>query len=255
MSELFTRRLSGGESGPDVEAVGRALCHGGYFVPIRVFAALPRRVRRTYGRGKKRAVNRLKKAERWPEDGIYTRSVCYRLADDGCFKPYEEWLLEQYDRPHEVELVYPIGRGFDSWICQRLHWTSGLPGKAGYDFCVPEITGNGAPIVAVERGEITRLSGSDPRFDTWDSSGVFGWSVYYRTPTGREYYVTHIGRRPTGQRLGQKVEPGTIIGYVGDQRFRPDHVHYSVSSPLGPGDAARWIERISSSPRVLARAA
>ncbi len=95
---------------------------------------------------------------------------------------------------------------------------------------------------------MTKLSGHPPGKDTWDAAGTFGWSVHFTTPRGYRYFVTHLGSRSV--RLGDDVVAGTPLGAVGDQAFRPDHVHYGVTSPRSEADAKRRIMQVERAPRI-----
>lgn len=100
MSEVpFTRILRGGEVGIDVEGIGRALCRAGWFMPLAAFNAMPREWRRNYGWRKQRAVNKLRKAEGWNQNGDYTQPVHYRLVDDGGFDERAVSFMEAYEPP------------------------------------------------------------------------------------------------------------------------------------------------------------
>lgn len=145
-----------------------------------------------------------------------------------------------------VKLCYPFPVGEGGGVCQGLHPTAGLPGNWAIDFCDTP----GARVLAVEAGKIQKLSGHPPSDDTADAMGVFGWSTYIRTPIGYVYFITHLGSRTPGLRVGSKVEAGDAIGRVGDQDFRPDHAHVGVTSPLGQDDARRKILLVANAPRV-----
>jgi hypothetical protein len=47
-----------------------------------------------------------------------------------------------------------------------------------------------------------------------------------------------------------QVQAGDLLGFVGDQRFRPDHTHYAVHSPKSEADAKAHITAVSKAPRV-----
>ena len=143
-------------------------------------------------------------------------------------------------------LVFPIA-GPDSHVFTGgLHETGGLPGYWAIDF----ICKAGLGIVAPEAGVIRRFSGHDPSDDHADSIGAYGWTTYLRTPAGYDYFITHQGRRYPTLRVGQHVQAGDLLGYVGDQRFRPDHAHVAVHSPKGEADAKKRITAVSKAGRV-----
>jgi hypothetical protein len=144
-----------------------------------------------------------------------------------------------------AQLVYPIAGDFNV-LEGGLHETAGLPGYWAIDF----ICKAGLGIVAVEDATITRFSGHDPSDDQADKDGVYGWSTWYETPSGYLYFATHQGRRYPTLRPGMKVQAGDLIGYVGDQRYRSDHLHLGVTSPKGETDAKAHIKKVAASPRV-----
>jgi murein DD-endopeptidase MepM/ murein hydrolase activator NlpD len=152
-------------------------------------------------------------------------------------------LLKQTAHP----LVYPIANPDFHVIEGGLHETSGLNGNWAIDF----ICKAGLGIVAVEDATVTRFSGHDPSDDTADKNGVYGWTTYYRSTDGvYTYFATHQGRRYPTLRVGMRVKAGDLIGYVGDQRYRADHLHLGVTSKRGEADAKKRILAVAAAPRV-----
>jgi murein DD-endopeptidase MepM/ murein hydrolase activator NlpD len=143
-------------------------------------------------------------------------------------------------------LVFPIANPEVQVFTGGLHETDGLPGYWAIDF----ICHAGLGIVAPEGGTVTKFSGHDPSDDGADSIGAYGWSTYITTPGAYVYYITHQGRRYPTLRVGQRVQAGDLIGFVGDQRFRPDHAHVGVRSPKSEADAKARITMVSHAPRV-----
>lgn len=143
-------------------------------------------------------------------------------------------------------MVFPIAAGDSKVFTGGLHPTDGLEGNWAIDF----ICKAGLGVVAPEAGLITRFSGHDPSDDTADRNGVYGLTTYLRTPAGYLYFITHQGRRYPTLRPGMHVQAGDLIGYVGDQRFRPDHAHVGVTSPKSQADAKARITAVSKSPHV-----
>lgn len=244
----FTRELRNATpytTGPDVEGVGRALARGGFLdANLSQFVEKKTAVRRTYGPGKQAGVDRVRKRLGMTQNGRYVKTVHDYLVKRGCFDAYAAKLMLDYAPP--PTLVFPVTPPWKAPVCQGLHETGGLPGNWALDLCAPP----GAGIVAVEKGTITRLSGSPPSADWNDTGGVYGWSVRFVTARGYHYFVTHLGWRLPELAVGLTVMPGDLLGKVGDQDFRPDHVHYGVSSPLGPSDAKRHILATLDAPRV-----
>lgn len=249
----FTRVLTPGapvERGIDIEGIGRALARANVgYMSLRAFNALPQRTRQQYGSGKQKAVNVIRRREGRKQNGIYDKGVHGVLVDMGAFDANATNKMLMWEPP--LAMCYPIAKTYSAWVCQGWHETGGIPGNWAYDFCVPEIVGNGAPILAVQDAWVYRLSGKDPDSDTPDPTGAFGWSIYLQTRAWVIYYVTHIGRRASLVQ-GQRVRAGEIIGWVGDQKFRPDHVHYGATHPLGEPEARKLIERVAHAPRVAA---
>jgi murein DD-endopeptidase MepM/ murein hydrolase activator NlpD len=211
--------------------------------------------RRTFGTGMRELVKDVQRHASIRVDGQAGLAVDHVLRvgphgyDNRC-----DQLLAEYAAAHAPplppQMFYPVPEGYSGGVCQRYHRTAGDV-QAGFaenwamDFCFPP----GTPLVAVEAGEITKLSGHPPWEDTWDSQGVFGWSVHFETPKGYHYYVTHLGWRAP-LLVGMSVQAGDTIGRVGDQHFRPDHTHYGVTSPHGRADAQARILKVSTSPRI-----
>lgn len=197
-------------------------------------------VRETFGPFFAQSVRALKKADGMPvngkvapEDFAHWRAKAY--PDD-----YAISLLRGYKADHTVPpLVWPLVSGAGD-VCQGLHETAGIPGNWAIDFCAEP----GTKIVAVEAGTVTKLSGHSPADDTADANGVYGWSLHFKTPTGYEYFVTHEGTRTVYE--GEHLVAGTVLGTVGNQRYRPDHCHYGCSSARGEVDARNRMRQIAA---------
>ena len=188
-------------------------------------------------------VARLKAIEatlKTAKEGYRADRPVWRKAMDAFHK------LERDLTPPKRTLVFPIA-GPDSHVfVGGLHPTGGLAHNWAIDF----ICKAGLGIVAPEAGTITRFSGHDPSDDHADSIGVYGWTTYLKTPAGYTYFITHQGRRYPTVRPGMRVQAGDLLGYVGDQRFRPDHAHVGVTSPKGDADAKARITAVSKAPRA-----
>jgi hypothetical protein len=247
MKAPFARVLRNGDIGPDVDGVGRGLCRAGFFIPISAYNKLGAAVRRGYGSRKEEAVVALRKEHGLGTSKFYDRKVHAVLNDLDAFDAKAVTLIKSYEPlPPPPEMVFPLPKGVTSSICQEWHETSGIPGNWAFDFCA----GPGSAILAPEAMKLTRLSGHPPGDDELDAAGIFGWSQYFETADGYVYYVTHEGLRDTD--LGQRFKAGQIIGRIGDQHFRPDHVHVGITSPKGEADAKSRIAKVSKSPKVTA---
>lgn len=149
-----------------------------------------------------------------------------------------------------LRLVHPIPKGVACAV-GGLHRTAGDTTFAqnwARDFLVKA----GTPLLAVEAGTITKLSGHDPSDDKADRDGVYGWSIHWETDAGYHYFLTHLGHRAPLD-VGDRIKVGEILGQVGDQRFRADHAHLGVTAPSRAKLAAcRRIDDVSSAPRIAA---
>lgn len=156
-------------------------------------------------------------------------------------------LAQKYVQADLQVRCYPHPKGALSEICQTEHLTAGLGGYWwAIDFCAP----GGTKILAVESGEIYRLSGHDPRGGSNDVIGIFGWSTYWHTPEGYDYFLTHQGARSVT--IGQQINVGQVIGTVGHWPDDPprSHSHLAVRSPKSSADGKRRIREIANAMRV-----
>lgn len=251
METLLTRTLSVGSVGIDVDGIKRTVYRGldSYDKGQRLKKHMGNKlaVRRTYGTFFASDVNRLKVRMGWTQNGKVEPAFFTAMSQRGYPDALAVDLLTRYAKAHpRIQIYYPFPYGEMGGVCQGLHETAGIDDNWAIDFCArPHTT-----VVAVEAGTITKLSGRSPNDDTWDTQGVYGWSVHFLTNEGYRYYVTHFGyRQPLS--IGMRVEAGDTIGKVGDQRFRPDHVHYGCSSPRGDADAKARITAVSKAPRII----
>jgi murein DD-endopeptidase MepM/ murein hydrolase activator NlpD len=86
----------------------------------------------------------------------------------------------------------------------------------------------GTPLVACERGVVTRMG----------SNVLGGITVWLRGESGVSYYYAHLSSFAAGVAPGSVVEPGTVLGYVGNTgnaASTPSHLHFEVHP--GGGDA------------------
>jgi len=203
--------------------------------------------KRTFGVFFKRQVNDVRALMAFRLSGVVDQNLWSTLARQGWPDARAIELMNSYiDHNPVSSLVFPVPLGQMASVCQGLHQTAGLAGNWAIDFCCVPLT----TIVAVEAGVITKLSGHSPTQDIWDTQGVFGWSVHFRTPAGYRYFVTHLGSRPPALQVGMHVAVGDTIGRVGDQKYRPDHTHYGVTSPVSEADAKKRITAVSRAPRI-----
>ncbi len=153
-----------------------------------------------------------------------------------------------YVREDAITKCYPHPAGVSGvYVGQGPHQTDGLPWvNIAIDFMAP----GGTKVLAVENGEITRLSGRDPSWGVKDPPGVYGWTIYYDTPAGYHYFSTHYGKRLVVE--GQSVDCGQAIAEVGHWPHDEgrSHTHIGVSSPKGRADATKRIIEISQAKKL-----
>lgn len=105
----------------------------------------------------------------------------------------------------------------------------------------------GTPVVAAAEGTVEKL---------YFSNGGGGITVYVRSPDRRWiYYYAHLDHYAPGLAEGQRVRPGSVIGFVGSTGdASPDgpHLHFAVNF-MAPGE--RWWEGTPVNPYPLLRGA
>ena len=107
-------------------------------------------------------------------------------------------------------------------------WGAPRPGDRrhqGQDIFAPR----GTPVVSATRGIVTRVS----------ENRLGGNSVSVFGPGGRRYYYAHLADYAEGLKPGDVVQPGTVLGYVGNTgnaRTTPPHLHFGIYGPGGAID-------------------
>lgn len=250
MSTITLRRKLNRSSSPgsDIEAMKRAIFKWRHQGELHDFMGKPVKVRQRFQHDPwTRLVGQVNTLALGPgsKETDFTTASMRWLDDHGFVDDLARRLLKIDEELVVPTLVYPIAKPARSSVCQGSHVTSGIPGNVAFDFCAAP----GSQVLAVEAGWVTRLSGHDPLEDLPDNSGVFGWSVYFETLAGYRYFTTHYGKRHV--KVGEKVVAGTVLGTIGDQRFRPDHLHYGVTSPFGPSDAFARMAKVAAAKHVL----
>jgi murein DD-endopeptidase MepM/ murein hydrolase activator NlpD len=239
----LTRILKHGMQGKDVQGVRRGCCR---FVGRPVPTA-PVAYQRKFNDNMLELVKASQDQAVIPKTGVVGPELMAALRRADAFDLYAKQLLAQYAAEHadqDPPMVSPVPKGVNVHV-GGLHSTAGLAGNWALDWiCAP-----GTPILCPEDAVIRKLSGRSPADDTMDSQGVYGWSVHFETGRGYRYFATHFGRR-ANLTVGQKVQSGDTLGWVGDQDFRPDHIHLGVTSPFGSADAKRRIQAVRDAPRV-----
>lgn len=153
-----------------------------------------------------------------------------------------------YVRQDALAECYPHPLGAPgTYVGQGLHPTDGIPGNWAIDFMAP----GGTKVLAVVNARVTRLSGHPPS-EGWYGPGIFGWSIYYETADGYDFFSTHYGSRNVVE--GQEVHVGQVIAEVGHWPGDEgrSHTHLGCSSVKGTYAAKQKILSISQAKRVAA---
>jgi murein DD-endopeptidase MepM/ murein hydrolase activator NlpD len=117
--------------------------------------------------------------------------------------------------------AFPVADNYaygDSFGAPRMMGTPYQHWHEGTDIMAPM----GTLLVACERGVILRIG----------TGGVLGGNtVWLRGESGVSYYYAHLSEFADGLREGMVVEPGTVLGFVGDTgnaRGGPPHLHFEI---------------------------
>jgi murein DD-endopeptidase MepM/ murein hydrolase activator NlpD len=122
--------------------------------------------------------------------------------------------------------VFPVGVPHtfgNSFGAPRMVGTQYVHAHQGTDILAPY----GTPLVACERGIITKM-GSD----------ILGGTTFWlKGESGTYYYYAHLSRYADGMAKGNLVDAGKILGYVGDTgnaKGGPPHLHFEIHPDGGP---------------------
>lgn len=125
------------------------------------------------------------------------------------------------------DVVFPVAPPdlplIDSFGFPRMPGTPDEHWHEGIDIFAPA----GTPLVAAERGVITKVG----------SSRLGGLSVWLRGESGADWYYAHLQSHAPGMVAGLVVEAGDLLGYVGNTgnaATTPAHLHLE----LHPGGRA-----------------
>lgn len=129
---------------------------------------------------------------------------------------------------HIPNMVFPILEPYDtplidSWGFPRMPGTPDEHWHEGIDLFAPA----GAPLVAAERGVITRIN----------TGRLGGLTFWLRGESGADWYYAHLLAYAEGLHAGQVVEAGQVVGYVGNTGnaiSTPPHLHLQLHPGGGP---------------------
>lgn len=128
--------------------------------------------------------------------------------------------------PPDTELLMPVQgvpvrRVADSWDAPR----PGSRRHQGQDIFARA----GTPVVSATAGVVVRVG----------TNNLGGKIVNVIGSGGRMYYYAHLDRYADSLSVGDKVLPGTVIGFVGNTgnaRTTPAHLHFGVYTAGGAID-------------------
>lgn len=102
----FARELHGGETGPDVEGVARALARAGFLEGLAKLTAKTPGFRRTYNRSKQTGVNHVRASLKLPPNGVYDKRVHAELERLDAFDAYAASLMGQWKQPSAQDKAF-----------------------------------------------------------------------------------------------------------------------------------------------------
>jgi murein DD-endopeptidase MepM/ murein hydrolase activator NlpD len=111
-----------------------------------------------------------------------------------------------------------VRRIYDSWEAQR----SGDRKHQGQDIFAPR----GTPIYSATHGYVTRIT----------ENKLGGLTVWVMGAGRRMYYYAHLDAYPDSLRVRDRVDTGTVLGYVGttgNARGGKPHLHFGVYTMQG----------------------
>jgi len=117
---------------------------------------------------------------------------------------------------------FPVGEGYDiplinSWGFPRMPGTPDEHWHEGIDIFAPA----GTPLLAAERGVISRVG----------SGRLGGLTLWIKGESGANWYYAHLLDFAEGIEPGTPLEPGDLVGYVGNTGnaiTTPAHVHLEL---------------------------
>lgn len=112
------------------------------------------------------------------------------------------------------------------------HFTAGRSGGRRHN-AVDLLVPRGTPVLSADAGLVTRVA----------TNTLGGLTVWAADPTGRfAYYYAHLDGWTPGLAAGQRVERGTVLGWVGTTGNAPataPHLHFQVLRITDP--ARPWL--------------
>lgn len=96
------------------------------------------------------------------------------------------------------------------------------------------------PIVSMTEGKVDKIG--------WNELG--GWRVGITSPNGAYFYYAHLAKYASGLKKGQKIQAGTLIGYMGDTGYSkiegtsgnfPVHLHLGIAVSNSITKSLTWV--------------
>ncbi|MCD6023400.1 MAG: family metallopeptidase [Fibrobacteria bacterium] len=133
-------------------------------------------------------------------------------------------MLRLAAQPPDSVLILPlrttrVHRLYDSWGAGRPDGRK----HQGQDLFAPR----GTPVYSATTGYVTRIG----------ENRLGGLTVWVMGAGRRVYYYAHLDRYPEGLKANDRVDTGTVIGYVGatgNARGGKPHLHFGVYTLQGP---------------------
>ena len=180
-----------------------------------------------------RAVASVHEAQRRFERRLVSTVSSAELAKDEVAQAENE--LEAFRAGSAIYIsgvVFPLAQPYDlplidSFGFPRMPGTPDEHWHEGIDIFAP----SGTPLLAAERGVITRVG----------SGRLGGLTFWLRGESGADWYYAHLLSYVPGLAAGQVVEAGEVLGFVGNTGnaiSTPPHVHLEVhpggDKPVNP---------------------
>lgn len=138
--------------------------------------------------------------------------------------PRAMWELSRMPRP--TTLPVPV----DGVAAREVADTFGAPRGADRSHAGVDIFArHGTPVRSATRGIVVDIR----------EGGIGGRQVWILGPARERYYYAHLDRWREGLARGEVVEPGTVLGHVGDTgnaKGTPPHLHWGIYAADGAYD-------------------
>jgi murein DD-endopeptidase MepM/ murein hydrolase activator NlpD len=155
-------------------------------------------------------------AWKWFKRGVIVVVVCLALA--ALVSHRTAWAMVRYSASPGVLVVPVAGLSRAS-----LHSSWGDPRSGGrHHQGIDVFAKRGTPVIAAADGEVIRIG-------TTDRLG--GNTVWVAGKPSTLYYYAHLDHHRAGLRVGDHVDAGDVLGYVGNTgnaRTTPSHLHFGV---------------------------